>query len=119
MPWWIKLSSAAVQVNQEEHRDDDNEGEDNGNLTEYVTTRWYRAPEVILCPSKYSKAMDVWSVGCIFAELLGRNALFQGENYLDQIKKIISVSLIFTLIISNLQWFCSFGCEVVGSFSTT
>ena len=68
------------------------EGEnEDGNLTEYVTTRWYRAPEVILCPSQYSKAMDVWSVGCIFAELLGRNALFQGENYLDQIKKIISV----------------------------
>jgi mitogen-activated protein kinase 1/3 len=63
-------------------------GDDPSNLTEYVTTRWYRAPEVILCPSKYSKAMDIWSIGCIFAELMARCPLFRGENYLDQIKKI-------------------------------
>ena len=68
--------------------DDDGGGEPNGNLTEYVTTRWYRAPEIILCPSQYSKSMDIWSIGCIFAELLARCPLFRGENYLDQIKKI-------------------------------
>ena len=60
-------------------------------LTEYVITRWYRAPEVILCPSEYSKAVDIWSIGCIFSELLGRNPLFPGDHYLDQIQKIISV----------------------------
>ena len=60
-------------------------------LTEYVITRWYRAPEVILCPSEYSKAVDIWSIGCIFAELLGRQPLFPGDHYLDQIQKIISV----------------------------
>ena len=63
-------------------------GDDSGNLTEYVTTRWYRAPEVILCPSQYSKAMDIWSIGCILGELMARCPLFRGENYLDQIKKI-------------------------------
>lgn len=47
-------------------------------LTEYVITRWYRAPEVILCPSEYSMAVDIWSIGCIFAELLGRQPLFPG-----------------------------------------
>ena len=62
--------------------------EDSSVLTEYVTTRWYRAPEIILCPSQYSKAMDIWSIGCIFAELMARCPLFRGENYLDQIKKI-------------------------------
>ena len=61
------------------------------NLTEYVITRWYRAPEVILCPSEYTKAVDVWSIGCIFAELLGRKAIFQGEHSLDQIQKITAV----------------------------
>ena len=66
----------------------ENDGDDNANLTEYVTTRWYRAPEVILCPSQYSKAMDIWSIGCIFGELMARCPLFRGENYLDQIKKI-------------------------------
>jgi len=56
-----------------------------------VVTRWYRAPEVILNASEYSKAIDIWSIGCIYAELLGRTALFPGENYLDQIQRVISV----------------------------
>lgn len=44
-----------------------------------------------MCPSEYSKSVDIWSVGCIFAELLGRHPLFPGDHYLDQIQKIISV----------------------------
>jgi len=52
-------------------------------LTEYVVTRWYRAPEVILNATHYTKALDVWSIGCIFAELLGRAPLFPGDDYLD------------------------------------
>ena len=68
------------------------EEEDEPELTEYVITRWYRAPEVILCPSHYSKAVDIWSVGCIFAELLGRQPLFPGDHYLDQIQKIVAVT---------------------------
>ncbi|CAD8063842.1 unnamed protein product [Paramecium sonneborni] len=59
--------------------------------TEYVVTRWYRAPEVILNASEYSKAVDIYSVGCILAELLGRTPLFPGENYLDQVQRIIAV----------------------------
>lgn len=53
-------------------------GEIEGQLTEYVVTRWYRAPEVILNASNYTKALDVWSIGCIMAELLGRTPLFPG-----------------------------------------
>jgi len=53
-------------------------GESEGQLTEYVVTRWYRAPEVILNASNYTKALDVWSIGCIMAELLGRTPLFPG-----------------------------------------
>jgi serine/threonine protein kinase len=44
----------------------------------YVVTRWYRAPEVILNASEYTDAIDVWSIGCIMAELLGRAPLFPG-----------------------------------------
>ena len=51
--------------------------------TEYISTRWYRAPEVILNATHYTKALDVWSIGCIFAELLGRAPLFPGDDYLD------------------------------------
>ena len=60
-------------------------------LTEYVVTRYYRAPEVMLSSHHYSKKIDVWSVGCAFAELLSKKFLFPGENYIAQIKLIIEV----------------------------
>ncbi len=49
-------------------------------MTEYIATRWYRAPEVFLKPFEYNKPVDIWSVGCIFAELLLRKPLFPGED---------------------------------------
>ncbi len=63
--------------------------EDEGNLTEYVVTRWYRAPE-LLCLAPYGKAVDMWSVGCIFAELLTQSVFFRGENPAHQLELIIS-----------------------------
>ena len=50
-------------------------------LTQYVATRWYRAPELMLGFVDYSTAVDMWSVGCIFAEMIGRRQLFPGELY--------------------------------------
>jgi serine/threonine protein kinase len=47
-------------------------------LTEYVVTRWYRAPEIMLSSCNYTKAVDVWSAGCIMAEMLMRKPLFPG-----------------------------------------
>ena len=58
-------------------------------LTEYVVTRWYRAPEVLLSGGQYTAAIDVWSVGCILGELLMRRPLFPGENYLHQLQLIM------------------------------
>lgn len=58
---------------------------------EYVVTRWYRAPEVMLSCQEYSKAIDIWSVGCIFAEILGGRPLFPGDNYVHQLKIIVEV----------------------------
>ena len=77
---------------KDKEKENEEEEEEEPDLTEYVITRWYRAPEVILCPSHYSKAVDIWSVGCIFAELLGRQPLFPGDHYLDQIQKIVAVT---------------------------
>lgn len=58
-------------------------------MTAYVATRWYRAPEVMLSFHRYTRAIDVWSVGCILAEMLGRRFLFPGKNFLNQIELIL------------------------------
>lgn len=55
-------------------------------LTEYVQTRWYRAPEVMLSSQQYTKSVDMWSVGCIMGELINREVVFKGTNYLSQLK---------------------------------
>ena len=60
-------------------------------LTEYVVTRWYRAPEIMLACREYTKAIDVWSVGCILAELFARKPLFPGEDYIHQLKLICDI----------------------------
>ncbi|KAG2730860.1 hypothetical protein G9P44_006009 [Scheffersomyces stipitis] len=62
-----------------------------GYMTEYVATRWYRAPEIMLSFTNYSKAIDIWSVGCILAELLGGKPLFRGKDYVDQLNQILLV----------------------------
>ncbi len=49
-------------------------------LTDYIVTRWYRAPEVILSQKQYSGAVDVWSCGCILAELLQRKVLLPASS---------------------------------------
>ncbi|POM60480.1 Serine/threonine protein Kinase [Phytophthora palmivora] len=59
-------------------------------LSEYVVTRWYRAPELLLA-NAYTKAIDMWSIGCIFAELLGRRIMFPGTSYVDQLKVIVDI----------------------------
>jgi len=61
------------------------------NLTDYVVTRWYRAPEVVLTVADYNKAIDIWSSGCILVELVGRKPLLIGKDHLDQIKVIINI----------------------------
>ncbi|KAI0050979.1 Pkinase-domain-containing protein [Auriscalpium vulgare] len=60
-------------------------------MTEYVATRWYRAPEIMLAFKRYSTAIDVWSIGCILAELLLGRPLFKGKDYVDQLNKILEV----------------------------
>ncbi|KRT79925.1 protein kinase [Oryctes borbonicus] len=56
--------------------------------TPVVVTLWYRAPELLLCTKEYSTPIDMWSVGCIFAELLLMNALFPGKSEVDQLNRI-------------------------------
>ena len=60
-------------------------------LTDYVATRWYRAPEILLGSTRYGKAVDMWSLGCIFGEMLGGKPVFQGSSTLNQLEKICEV----------------------------
>ncbi|XP_059276261.1 mitogen-activated protein kinase homolog MMK2-like [Lycium ferocissimum] len=57
-------------------------------MTEYVVTRWYRAPELLLNCSEYTAAIDVWSVGCILGEIMTREPLFPGKDYVHQLRLI-------------------------------
>ncbi|ERM96499.1 hypothetical protein AMTR_s00001p00260820 [Amborella trichopoda] len=57
-------------------------------MTEYVVTRWYRAPELLLSCLEYTAAIDVWSVGCTFIEAVIREPLFPGKDYVQQLRLI-------------------------------
>ncbi|KAI1384618.1 kinase-like protein [Hypoxylon trugodes] len=60
-------------------------------LTQLVVTLWYRAPELLLGTKTYDSAVDMWSVGCIFGELLAREPLLQGKNEVDELAKIFEL----------------------------
>ncbi|KAL7416540.1 mitogen-activated protein kinase [Mrakia frigida] len=66
-------------------------GTETGFMTEYVATRWYRAPEIMLTFKQYTKAIDVWSVGCILAEMLSGKPIFPGRDYHHQLTLILDV----------------------------
>lgn len=61
-------------------------------MTEYVVTRWYRPPELMLAPNGcYDGAIDMWSVGCILGELLARKPMFPGADFMDQLTRVFKV----------------------------
>jgi len=60
-------------------------------FTEYISTRWYRAPECLLTDGYYGYKMDIWGAGCVFFEILSLFPLFPGNNELDQINKIHNI----------------------------
>ncbi|XP_015593137.1 cyclin-dependent kinase 1 [Cephus cinctus] len=59
--------------------------------THEVVTLWYRAPEILLGASRYTCAIDIWSIGCIFAEMSTKKPLFQGDSEIDQLFRIFRV----------------------------
>ena len=61
------------------------------NMTDYVATRWYRSPELLLSGGIYGPEVDYWAVGCIIGELADGNPMFPGENEIDQLECIIKV----------------------------
>ncbi|XP_052779197.1 mitogen-activated protein kinase 14-like isoform X2 [Mya arenaria] len=61
-------------------------------MTGYVATRWYRAPEIMLNWMHYNQTVDVWSIGCIMAEMLTGRPLFPGTDHIDQLTKILTLA---------------------------
>ncbi|GFE54220.1 cell-cycle-assocaited kinase ERK7 [Babesia ovis] len=59
-------------------------------LTDYVATRWYRAPEILVGSTKYTKGVDMWAIGCILAELLINKPLFPGSSTVNQLSKVVA-----------------------------
>ena len=60
-------------------------------MTEYITTRWYRAPEMILGQGNYGPEVDFWSIGCLMGEMASGNPMFPGENQINQLEYIIKL----------------------------
>uniref|UniRef100_A0A915L040 Serine/threonine kinase NLK n=1 Tax=Romanomermis culicivorax TaxID=13658 RepID=A0A915L040_ROMCU len=78
--------------------------QDQSQMTHEVVTQYYRAPELLMGARRYSSAVDMWSIGCVFAELLGRRILFQAQGPLDQLNMIIE--LLGTPKISEMKYAC-------------
>merc|ERR1719261_822845 len=64
---------------------------ENSVLTDYVATRWYRAPEIILGSTSYTKAVDMWALGCIIAEMFIGKPLLPGSSTNDQLERILDI----------------------------
>ena len=63
---------------------------DDFDFTDYVSSRWYRAPEVLLGSSRYTEKIDMWAVGCVLGEIILGRPLFEGSSSLDQLQKIFT-----------------------------
>lgn len=61
-------------------------------MTDYVSTRWYRSPELIIGSNHYNEGVDMWAVGCIVAELYAGRPLFPGTSTLDQMERVVSLT---------------------------
>lgn len=60
-------------------------------LTDYVATRWYRAPEILCGSTKYTKGVDLWSLGCILGELISGKPIFPGTSTLNQLERVVQL----------------------------
>jgi serine/threonine protein kinase len=87
-------------------------------MTEYVVTRWYRAPELILTRS-YNSSIDIWAAGCILAEMLGRKPVFPGKDYVDQLQVICKLIGTPAEVTTPLWQALSMNCYALSHCATT
>jgi cyclin-dependent kinase-like len=58
-------------------------------FTDYVSTRWYRAPELLVGEANYDKSVDIWAIGCIFVELLTGRPVFTGDTDYETLRQVL------------------------------
>lgn len=75
-------------------------------MTQEVVTQYYRAPEILMGARHYTAAVDVWSVGCIFGELLRRRILFQAQSAVHQVNEKYYFKIIFFSSAKSFLIFC-------------
>lgn len=61
-------------------------------LTDYVATRWYRAPEILLGSTRYTKGVDMWAVGCILGEMMVGKPIFPGNSTMNQLERVLEAT---------------------------
>jgi cyclin-dependent kinase-like len=91
---WSSLSASnyitTTTANNNNNNSEVSSDRDNGGkFTQYVATRWYRAPELLLGEPRYGTPVDIWALGCLFVEMLTGQPLFPGQNDADQLGKIM------------------------------
>jgi cyclin-dependent kinase-like len=82
-------------------------------LTDYVATRWYRAPELLLGSTSYGFGVDMWAIGCIMGEISDGQPIFPGESEVDQlyiVQKIIVSRIYCSIYCSLCLCVCLCGC---------
>jgi cyclin-dependent kinase-like len=83
---------------------------------DYVATRWYRAPELLLGDTGYGKSVDVWAIGCIMGELTDGQPLFPGESEIDQlyvIQKVLLLVLLRLLLLLRFRFVWRHACSLL------
>ena len=83
---------------------------------DYVATRWYRAPELLLGDTGYGKSVDVWAIGCIMGELTDGQPLFPGESEIDQlyvIQKVLLSLLLRLLLLLRFRFVWRHACSLL------
>lgn len=86
-------------------------------LTDYVATRWYRPPEILLGATMYDQTIDIWAVGCILAEMYRGRVLWQGHSALNQLEEILSFSDENTVENSLENIICPFAKHILRNIS--
>lgn len=91
--------------------------------TEYVATRWYRAPELLVIDQQYGTPVDIWAIGCLFAEMKTGDPIFPGESDIDQLYLIIKMlgktCLRIIFISRSKQLISTFLCCELPSINST